>query len=227
MKNIPKYRRIYEILMVTIITGALCIRQSQPKQEAPKQESSPITHTNRLLQPSRSGMFLSTPAGTATPSPTPTSTSTPSPTPIPTQKVTSKATPKPTTKVTTTQKKWTGISKTDEQYLLKIGKLEAGGESVTCIAMVMRTVINRVKSPRFPNTIREVLYQPKQFSSVGKHFNGTKPNSNCYKALEMIKNGWDKSQGALYFESCKGSSWHSRNLKLITQDGHMRFYKYY
>ena len=36
----------------------------------------------------------------------------------------------------------------------------------------------------------------------------------------------DTSQGALYFESCSGSSWQSQNLTFLYQIGDMRFYKW-
>mgnify|MGYP006898678300 CR=1 FL=1 len=44
------------------------------------------------------------------------------------------------------------------------------------------------------------------------------------EALEMIKTGWDESQGALYYEWCEGESWHSKNLTLLFQHCDTRFY---
>ena len=55
-------------------------------------------------------------------------------------------------------------------------------------------------------------------------FESAQPNSACYDALEMIRQGWDESQGALYYEWCEGESWHSRNLNLLFQHCDTRFY---
>ena len=52
------------------------------------------------------------------------------------------------------------------------------------------------------------------------------PNAECWKAVEMVNSmEEDISQGALYFEACKGESWHSRNLEFICQSSNTRFYK--
>lgn len=41
----------------------------------------------------------------------------------------------------------------------------------------------------------------------------------------MVIGGWDESEGALYFESCENSSWHSRNLEFLYEVGNHRFYR--
>jgi len=118
------------------------------------------------------------------------------------------------------------FSDNEESLLLRIGMCEAGGESVECVANVMRTVLNRVEDDYFPDSIYDVLYQRGQFTPVSSGWIDTvQPSEKCYEALEMIKSGWDESQGALYFESCDGDSWHSRNLEYLYNYGNMRFYK--
>jgi len=114
----------------------------------------------------------------------------------------------------------------EEELLLKIGMAERGDTYCTeCIALVMRTVLNRVESPRFSSTIRGVIYAQDQFTPVmDGSFETAQPNPPCYDALEMIKKGWDESQGALYYEWCEGESWHSRNLNLLFQHCDTRFY---
>ena len=121
------------------------------------------------------------------------------------------------------------FSLTDEEkdMLLRIGMCEAGGEGCTeCIAFVMLTVLNRVESDDFRDTIDGVLHEKNQFTPVatGWFYNVT-PNKRCYEALELVMSGWDESQGALFFESCKGESWHSRNLEFLFQHCNTRFYK--
>lgn len=116
----------------------------------------------------------------------------------------------------------------EESYMLmKIAMAEAEGESVEGKALVMLVVLNRVWSDGFPDTIEEVIFEPGQFSPVregGRYFT-TEPNDECYEALEMVMKGWDESHGALYFESCENSSWHSENLEFLFQVGNHKFYR--
>jgi len=51
-------------------------------------------------------------------------------------------------------------------------------------------VLNRVKSDRFPNTIKEVAYQPGQYSPVGSARWYTEPNERSYEiATELLEQG--------------------------------------
>lgn len=121
----------------------------------------------------------------------------------------------------------------EEKYLLaKIAMAEAEGESLETKVLVVLTILNRVESNQFPNTIRDVIFQRNkngvyQFTCIGDgRWNRVEPNEECYKAVEIIsKMEYDSSNGALYFEACKGESWHSRNLKLICTSDNTRFYK--
>ena len=115
----------------------------------------------------------------------------------------------------------------DAEILLKIAMAEAEGEGVKGKALVMLTVLNRVWDEQFPDTIEEVVFAKNQFSvtAAGGRYYTTEPDEECYEALELVSAGWDESQGALYFESCKGDSWHSRNLEFLFQEGNHKFYK--
>lgn len=115
----------------------------------------------------------------------------------------------------------------DERYLLaKIAMAEAESEDIEGKALVMLVVLNRVKADVFPNTIEEVIYQPRQFSPVASgRFERMEPNEDCWKALSMIEeNGWDESMGATYFESKSDSTWHSENLHFLFKHGGHYFY---
>ena len=114
------------------------------------------------------------------------------------------------------------VSEYDEMLLLKIGTQEAGNQSVTCIASVMQTVINRVNDSRFANTIEGVLFSPGQFSGADILM-AVEPYDITYEALELVKSGYDNG-GALYFESI-GYGWHMDNLEFLYQDGDMYFYR--
>lgn len=115
----------------------------------------------------------------------------------------------------------------DDEYLLaKIAMAEAEGQSTKGKALVMCVVINRVLSNEFPDSVHDVIYEENQFSPISNgRFDRVEPNKDCYKSLNMIKSGWDESNGALYFESCKGKSWHSENLKFLFKVDEHRFYK--
>lgn len=118
------------------------------------------------------------------------------------------------------------LSAEDTDLMVRIAMCEAGGEDVESIASIMRVILNRVESDLFPNSIRDVIYQKKQFTPVSTGWiNTVKPSEKCYKALKMVTQGWDESQGALYFESCSGDSWHSRNLEYLYSCDTIRFYK--
>ena len=119
------------------------------------------------------------------------------------------------------------INDNDAYELCKIAMAEAEGEDVVGKAHVMMVVLNRVNNKRFPNTIHGVIYQKNQFTPVRSgRYNSVKPNAECYEALNMITYGWDESNGALYFESCKNANnWHSRNLQYLFKHGRHRFYK--
>lgn len=115
----------------------------------------------------------------------------------------------------------------DDEVLLKIAMAEAEGESTEGKALVMMVVLNRVWNDDFPDSIEEVVFQDGQFSVTleGGRYYTTTPNQDCYEALELVRHGWDESQGALFFESCDGGSWHSKNLEFLYQVGNHRFYK--
>ena len=116
----------------------------------------------------------------------------------------------------------------EDNMLVKIAMAEAEGEGLEGKALVIRVVLNRVYSDKFPDSIEDVISQPKQFSvyKEGGRYWTTTPDEECYEALTLIKTGWDESDGALYFERArKTSTWHSRNLTYLFQEGHHNFYK--
>lgn len=122
-------------------------------------------------------------------------------------------------------------SEEDSEILLQIAMAEAEGESTEGKALVMLVVLNRAWSDGFPDSIEDVVFQKLngvyQFSPVepGGRYWTTEPNEDCYRALDMVMNGWDESRGALYFDACTGESWHSRNLEYLYTVGGHRFYK--
>lgn len=119
------------------------------------------------------------------------------------------------------------LTEEDRELLLQIAMAELGPEECEeCLALVMCTVLNRVESSRFSSTVRGVLYAQDQFTPVmDGSFDRAVPNAACYNALDMVIHGWDESKGALFYEFCEGESWHSKNLKLLTEHCNTRFYE--
>jgi N-acetylmuramoyl-L-alanine amidase len=125
--------------------------------------------------------------------------------------------PAPVSADTPAQENEYSISEDDKALLTKIAKAEAGDQDIKGKALVIRVVFNRKEYGGFPDSIREIIYQEDQFSPVkeGK-FEEAVPDEECWKALEMVVlEGWDESQGALYFESDGKSTWHRDNLKYL------------
>lgn len=118
------------------------------------------------------------------------------------------------------------LTEDEKTMLLKIGMAERGNTECTeCIALVMRTILNRVEAGRFGKSIKGVLFAQDQFTPVSDgSYHKAEPNERCQEALNMVIYGWDESQGALYYEWCTGESWHSKNLNLLFQHCDVRFY---
>lgn len=122
-----------------------------------------------------------------------------------------------------------GLDFTDEesQMLLKLAMAEAEDQGVIGKALVMCVVKNRVDSAAFPNSIQDVIYEPKQFSPVWDgRYDEAVPDAECYEALEWVLNYWDGSAGALYFEAdWNEETWHKDNLTMLFQYDNMIYYK--
>lgn len=118
------------------------------------------------------------------------------------------------------------LTEREKTSLLKLAMAERGDYGCReCIALVMRTVLNRWETGHFGSSIHDVIFAKGQFSPVsdGSYY-AAEPNQLCLEALEMVIYGWDESQGALFYEWCEGESWHSQNLNLLFQHCDIRFY---
>ena len=119
------------------------------------------------------------------------------------------------------------LTEDETQMLLKIGMAELGHTECTeCIALVVRTVLNRLEAGGYGRTLYGVLHAQDQFTPVmDGSYERAEPNDACREALDMVIRGWDESQGALFYEFYQGESWHSKNLELLTEYCNTRFYK--
>ena len=89
----------------------------------------------------------------------------------------------------------------EEQLLARAINGEARGEPYEGQVAVGAVILNRVKDPRFPNTIAGVIYQPGAFTAVsdGQINIPIDPNSSVVKAARDALNGWDPTNGCVYY----------------------------
>ncbi len=102
---------------------------------------------------------------------------------------------------TTTPASAQGINRKNDEYLLaRAIHGEARGEPYIGKVAVGAVILNRVKSPKFPNTVAGVIYQPLAFTAVADgQINLTPPGKDSIKAARDALNGWDPTYGSLYY----------------------------
>lgn len=92
------------------------------------------------------------------------------------------------------------ISSKEKDLLIRLVYAEARGESLEGQTAVAAVVLNRVKSPKFPDTVWDVIHQPGQFTPVET---GSLPASvrggTITEAVERALYGEDPTGGALFF----------------------------
>ena len=111
-------------------------------------------------------------------------------------------------------------------WLSRVVYAESGNQSLDGKIAVANVVLNRVKSPIFPNTIEGVLAQKNQFPTYGSGSLAKRtPNEGSIIAAKLAMDGAvvEEAAGALYFDSAS-NSWASRNKTHITTIGGHKFY---
>lgn len=122
----------------------------------------------------------------------------------------------------------------EEQSMLEyIVQQEVRGASIEHKRIITQVVINRVKSELFPNSIREVILQRGQFSSVDNYYSHKyEPDADTKEAVRQVlhRECEDLTNGALYFYAPKWASSYSASYFensltfLFELEGH-RFFK--
>ena len=92
------------------------------------------------------------------------------------------------------------VSDNELEMLAKIIYAEARGECYDGKVAVGAVVLNRVKSSKYPNNIRDVIFARNQFSPVldGSYYSA-RPGDSEYQAAKDALNGVDPTNGALTF----------------------------
>lgn len=105
------------------------------------------------------------------------------------------------------------INYTEEEFnlLCRLIEAEAKGESYQGKIAVANVVINRVKDSRFPNTITNVIYAPRQFSPVSNGAIYNTPSEDSVNAATAALYGevQPEAKDAIYFwaKYIKKSNW--------------------
>lgn len=116
----------------------------------------------------------------------------------------------------------------ESHLLAKIAMAEAEECNTQTKTLIIMSVLNRVWSDEFPDTIKDVIFQENQFSPIDNgRWDRVEPNEDCYEAVRIVMEAkYDYSGGATYFESCDDEdNWHSRNLEFLYESEGIRFYK--
>jgi len=100
---------------------------------------------------------------------------------------------------------------------------EAGGMDYAGQVAVGAVVVNRVQNSRFPDTITEVIYAPRQFECVTNGMINKQAPQSCYDAAIAALHGADNTYGALYFwaPDLVYSAYHESLNYICTVGGHI------
>jgi spore germination cell wall hydrolase CwlJ-like protein len=112
----------------------------------------------------------------------------------------------------------------------RIVEAEVGGDNYNGKLAVANVILNRVKSPKFPNTIKEVVFAPGQFSPISdKRFYSVKVNETTKKVVQDALSGKKVvPDTALYFctPTAPGRGWFNRALNKVSYIAPHNFYSY-
>jgi len=92
-----------------------------------------------------------------------------------------------------------GYTSSDLYLLAKCVHAEARGEPYLGQVAVAAVILNRVKHSSFPNTIAGVIYEPGAFTCVADGQINLAPNDSAKKAAQDAINGWDPTNGCIYY----------------------------
>ncbi|MFF0826832.1 cell wall hydrolase [Brevibacillus sp. NPDC003359] len=91
------------------------------------------------------------------------------------------------------------ISDNDLKIMANAVYGEARGEPFEGQVAVAAVILNRVKSPSFPDTPSAVIFEPRAFTAVADGQIWLTPNESSTKAVKNALNGWDPTGGCTYY----------------------------
>ncbi|MCI5603038.1 MAG: cell wall hydrolase [Lachnospiraceae bacterium] len=124
------------------------------------------------------------------------------------------------------------LSDSDYYWLIRIVEAEAGDQDEIGRIMVANVIFNRVKSGKFPSTVKSVIFQNNgrtyQFEPVkNERIYDVTPSETTINCVDRAISGEDYSRGALFFTMKTSSrSWFNTSLTLLFVHGDHYFYTY-
>lgn len=123
-----------------------------------------------------------------------------------------------------------GLSAADLDLFARLVHSEAAGEPYAGQVAVAASVLNRVKDPRYPNTVRGVILQVwngyYQYSPVQDGRIYLPASQTAYQAVRDALNGWDPSLGATgFYNPRKTTNWWVRSQPVTTVIGNHVFFR--
>jgi N-acetylmuramoyl-L-alanine amidase len=112
-----------------------------------------------------------------------------------TETVQTETTAQPTTRIKVTE--------VDVNLMARVVMSESGNQPQAGKIAVAETIINRVLSDEFPNTVYEVVYEPSQYSTAD---NG-EPTVECYEAVYTALREQTHPSNMYYFRGGYYHSW--------------------
>lgn len=91
------------------------------------------------------------------------------------------------------------FSQNDINLLARTVFGEARGEPYPGQVAIAAVVLNRIKSPNFPDTIPSVIFEPLAFTAVADGQIWLTPDDEAFRAVNDALNGSDPTGGALYY----------------------------
>ena len=111
-------------------------------------------------------------------------------------------------------------------WLSRIIYAESGNQPLDGKIAVGNVVLNRVASPRFPNSVYEVIFQRNQFTPAANGSINRTPSAESVVAAKLCLDGANTVGSALYFvnPTVAPGSWASRNRPYVATIGAHAFY---
>jgi N-acetylmuramoyl-L-alanine amidase len=91
------------------------------------------------------------------------------------------------------------VNREEMQLLARLVHAEARGEPYVGQVAVAAVVMNRLQSPKFPHSVKGIIFEPYAFSAVDDGQFWLNPDKTAYRAAYEAVRGWDPSGGALYY----------------------------
>ncbi len=120
-------------------------------------------------------------------------------------------------------------SEADLYWLSRIIHAEAQGESYAGKVAVGNTILNRVKSSEFPNTVKSVIFDSKygiQYTPVANGAIYNTPDQSSINAAKDALSGVNYVGSSMYFYNPRtaSNSWASKNRPYYTTIGNHKFH---